>query len=107
MTGFGQAGRPARAALLAVLIAGGATAQDVEMGRDIAYEYCVACHDVGPNGAFKQDPPSFTAIAIYRTEEQIRVHILRPFHDDMPKYKDYMIGENIDDMVAYIASLEN
>ncbi len=85
-----------------------ATAQEasVSMGRDIAEEYCAACHDVGLDGPFKQDPPSFAAIAKYRSKDQIRQRIVTPIHDAMPRYTDYMIGGNIDDMVAYIQSLE-
>lgn len=91
----------------ATCITGVALAGDVEMGRDIALEYCIACHDISATGPFKQEPPSFAAIAVYRTAEQIRARIVNPIHDDMPDYTRYMIGGNIDDMVAYITSLEN
>ena len=77
-----------------------------EMGRQIAEEYCVSCHDIGAGGAFKQSPPSFAAIAIYRSRPQIKMRILAPVHGAMPDYSDYMIGNNVDDMVAYNASLE-
>lgn len=77
------------------------------MGQDIAEEYCVQCHDVGYDGSFKLDPPSFAAIAVYRSSDQIRERIVRPIHETMPRYSEYMIGGNIDDMVAYIASLED
>lgn len=79
---------------------------DPEMGRQIAEEYCVSCHDIGAEGAFRQSPPSFAAIAVYRSRPQIKMRILAPEHGAMPDYSDYMIGNNIDDMVAYIASLE-
>ena len=81
--------------------------EDVAMGRDIAREYCVQCHDVEAGGAFKEAPPSFAAIARYRTSAQIRERIVRPLHAEMPRYSDYMIGGNIDDMVAYIVSLDD
>ncbi len=89
-------------------LAGMASAQEgnATMGRQIAEEYCVSCHMVDPGGPFKQDPPSFAAIAIYRSPDQIRARIVQPIHADMPRYSEYMIGGNIDDMVAYIASLE-
>ena len=89
-------------------LSGTALAQEgnITMGRLIAEEYCVSCHNVDPGGAFKQDPPSFAAIAIYRSTEQIRARIVQPIHAAMPRYTEYMIGGNIDDMVAYIASLE-
>lgn len=92
--------------LAVIALSGQAVAGDADMGREIALEYCSACHDVSPNGAFKLEPPSFAAIAIYRSEDQIRKRIVDPIHDDMPDYSRYMIGGNIDDMVAYIASLE-
>lgn len=89
-------------------LAGMASAQEgnATMGRQIAEEYCVSCHMVDPGGPFKQDPPSFAAIAIYRSPDQIRARIVQPIHADVPRYSEYMIGGNIDDMVAYIASLE-
>ncbi|WP_439123018.1 c-type cytochrome [Marivita sp.] len=97
-----------RASLLVPLLAPPLAAQDgnVKMGQQIAAEYCSACHAIDPGGAFKQDPPSFAAIAVYRSPEQIRQRIVTPIHADMPRYSEYMIGGNIDDMVAYIASLE-
>ncbi|PWL34493.1 MAG: hypothetical protein DCO97_14295 [Marivita sp. XM-24bin2] len=90
-------------------VAGTAWAQDgnVTMGQQIAEEYCASCHMVGPGGAFKEDPPSFAAIAVYRSADQIRARIVQPIHDAMPRYTEYMIGGNIDDMVAYITSLED
>lgn len=84
-------------------------AQDasLEMGRAISEEYCVQCHHIEPDGPFKLQPPSFAAIARYRSKEQIKQRIIMPIHERMPRYTHYMIGGNIDDMVAYIASLEN
>ena len=80
---------------------------NIEMGREIALEYCVECHDVEPNGEFKMQPPSFAAIAKFRSKEQIEHRIVEPLHVSMPLYTEYMIGGNIDDMVAYIVSLEH
>lgn len=84
-------------------------AQDdgIEMGRMIADEYCSRCHNIEPDGPFKLETPSFAAIAKYRSAEQVRQRIIRPIHERMPRYIDYMIGGNIDDMVAYIMSLED
>ncbi|MBM2422405.1 cytochrome c [Marivita cryptomonadis] len=94
--------------IAAITLSGMAVAQEanVTMGRQIAEEYCATCHMVEPSGPFKQEPPSFAAIAVYRSPEQIRARIMQPIHSDMPRYSEYMIGGNIDDMVAYIASLE-
>lgn len=78
-----------------------------EMGKAIADEYCVQCHNVEVNGPFKLEPPSFAAIAKFRSKDQIKRRIIMPIHEGMPRYSNYMIGGNIDDMVAYITSLEN
>ncbi|MBO6885523.1 MAG: cytochrome c [Marivita sp.] len=94
-------------ALFLTVLSGAATAQDgnVTMGQQIAEEYCVACHVIDRGGPFKLEPPSFAAIAVYRSAEQIRARIEQPIHAAMPRYTQYMIGGNIDDMVAYITSL--
>ena len=78
----------------------------VEMGKHISDEYCYECHNVRPDGPFKQDPPSFAAIAKYRSAVQIKERIISPSNHQMPRYTQYMIGGNLDDMVAYIVSLE-
>lgn len=95
--------------LIALIIIATYVAADepsVTMGKSIAEEYCYACHNVEPDGPFKQIPPSFAAIARYRSADQIKQRILEPNTHDMPQYTQYMIGGNIDDMVAYIVSLE-
>jgi mono/diheme cytochrome c family protein len=93
---------------LLVTFASFITAQegDLEMGRLIADEYCSVCHNIESSGPFKLETPSFAAIAKYRSAEQVRQHIVRPIHERMPRYTEYMIGGNIDDMVAYIMSFE-
>lgn len=78
----------------------------VSMGKDIADEYCSECHNILPDGEFKQNPPSFAAIAKYRSADQIKQRIISPSSHQMPRYTQYMIGGNIDDMVAYILTLE-
>lgn len=96
-------------AIVLASLAGSAMEQEgnATMGQHIAEEYCASCHMVDPGGPFKQEPPSFAAIAVYRSAEQIRQRIVTPIHTTMPRYAEYMIGGNIDDMVAYIASLED
>jgi mono/diheme cytochrome c family protein len=99
----------ALAVSLAAIFPSLAKAQEsgVEMGMVIADEYCSRCHNIERGGPFKLEPPSFAAIAKYRTAEQVRQRIVRPIHEKMPRYVDYMIGGNIPDMVAYIMSLES
>ena len=95
---------------LAVALSGTAvqaSAQDAAMGHMLAEEYCAACHDISPEGLFKQVPPSFAAIAVFRSDRQIQDRIeYPPMHAAMPRYTEYMIANNVGDMVAYIRSLE-
>lgn len=84
-----------------------ADGENLEMGRMIADEYCSRCHNIEPDGPYKLETPSFAAIAKFRSKEQIRNRIVLPLHVRMPRFTEYMIGGNIDDMVAYIVSLEN
>ncbi|MFC6636951.1 hypothetical protein GV827_22750 [Sulfitobacter sp. JBTF-M27] len=80
---------------------------NLEMGRMIADEYCSRCHNIEPDGPFKLETPSFAAIAKFRSKEQVHNRIVMPLHDKMPRFTEYMIGGNIDDMVTYIMSLED
>ena len=79
-------------------------AGDPEAGHQLAERWCARCHDIGPGGQMKQDPPSFAAIAVYRSPEQIKLHILQP-HGSMPEIAQ-ILGLNVDNLVAYITSLE-
>ncbi|MGF1563086.1 MAG: c-type cytochrome [Geminicoccaceae bacterium] len=90
-----------------LLVAGAGQAQDLANGERVATEMCVACHDVGADGAFKQYPPSFAAIAVYRSPEQILGRIIYPpQHGRMPQMGLVLDRDTIDDVVAYIMSLE-
>ena len=73
-------------------------------GKEVAREWCADCHDVEPGGHMKQDPPAFTAIANYRSPEYIHANITFP-HERMPDMAQ-VLGLNVDDLVAYIVSLE-
>jgi mono/diheme cytochrome c family protein len=77
---------------------------DPEVGQDLAADWCSRCHDIGREGQMKQEPPSFAAIAAYRSAEQIRSKIMVP-HTGMPEVAQ-VLGLNVDDLVAYIVSLE-
>lgn len=77
---------------------------DAEAGQDLAADWCSRCHDIGQQGQMKQDPPSFAAIAVYRSPDQIRSKIIVP-HTGMPEVAQ-VLGLNVDDLVAYIVSLE-
>jgi mono/diheme cytochrome c family protein len=77
---------------------------NAEAGQDLAADWCSRCHDIGREGRMKQEPPSFAAIAVYRTADQIRARIAAP-HTGMPEIAQ-VLGLNLDDLVAYIVSLE-
>jgi mono/diheme cytochrome c family protein len=77
---------------------------DADAGQDLAADWCSRCHDIGREGRMKQEPPSFAAIAVYRSADQIRSRIAAP-HTGMPEIAQ-VLGLNLDDLVAYIVSLE-
>ena len=53
-----------------------------------------------------QQPPSFAAIAVYRSSERIWVTIVAPaMHPGMPELVQ-ILGVNAADLTAYIVSLE-
>ena len=100
-----------RSLIVCVFLAGVALPQsqacaqgDPEVGQDLAADWCSRCHDIGREGQMKQEPPSFAAIAVYRTAEQIRSKINAP-HMGMPEVAQ-VLGLNVDDLVAYIVSLD-
>lgn len=96
------------ATMVLLMIAGNAAAEgDVESGRMLADKYCVRCHDISAEGAFKTYPPSFASIAVFRDPDQIKSRILFPqLHTPMPQMGFLLDPENIDDLAAYIVSLE-
>ena len=83
---------------------GAAETTAVERGAEISGEWCARCHNIAPGGAMKEDPPSFAAIAVYRSEQQMRSAMLAP-HIGMPPLAS-ILGLETDDLVAYIISLE-
>lgn len=80
---------------------------DVAIGQELAQEACVRCHNIEPNGPFKQHPPSFAAIAVYRSDEQIFGRIMfPPLHTSMPPLGYTLSPDNVKHLVTYIRSLE-
>lgn len=95
------------AALLGWSAPAAAQPVDIGLGREVARTVCNRCHDVEPGGAFKEYPPSFASIAVYRSEEQIRGRIIfPPLHANMPNVAAILSPEQLDTIVAYIMSLE-
>ena len=96
-------------AILSTLWSGVAFSQsigDPEAGKLLADQYCARCHDVGSDGAFKQMPPSFAAIAVYRGDDQIWNRVMFPIHTGMPSMWEFLQPENVGHVTAYIRSLE-
>lgn len=95
---------------MALAWAGAAGAQgmgDAEAGRVLAEEHCAECHDIAPGGAFKQNPPSFTAVAVYLSADDITGRIWFPaLHSRMPPMSMILNPEQVENLTAYIVSLE-
>jgi mono/diheme cytochrome c family protein len=102
--------RAVRLAVLAALmpLAGSpALAADAAKGLELATANCARCHDIAKGGAFKQSPPSFQAIAIYRTGMDIWGRIISPSpHSGMPNVAWTLTSEEVQDLLAYIVSLD-
>ena len=76
-------------------------------GQLLAREWCSRCHNIELGGPFKQHPPSFSAIAVYRSKDQIYARItIPPLHSNMPSLGYILTPENVNSLVAYIRSLE-
>ncbi len=84
-------------------LAGGNIAE----GEKLARELCAQCHHVEAGGQFKHHPPTFSAIAVYRSQEQIFGRIVYPpLHTGMPTLGFRLSPDNMRHLIAYIASLE-
>ncbi len=82
-------------------------AGDAEAGRVLAEQHCVRCHDIAPGGAFKQEMPSFAAIAVFRSADQITDRIwFPPMHARMPPFSQLLMAEDVANLTAYIVSLD-
>ncbi len=94
-------------AFLTLMTTAGYAEADAAAGRTVAEEWCTRCHDIEAGGAFKQHPPSFASVAIYRSAEQIHARIAYPpLHVNMPKLGYILTPQNVQDLVAYIVSLD-
>lgn len=101
-------------AILVTMAAGGACAAaegGIAAGKAFAQEWCARCHDISATGPFKQHPPSFASIAVFRSPDQIWERIaVPPLHRGMPGLEWFLTGDRIettiDNLVAYIVSLE-
>jgi mono/diheme cytochrome c family protein len=82
-------------------------AADTAAGRKLAEQWCAKCHNIEKGAPFKLNPPSFAAIAAYRTSDIILGKVVAPsMHSGMPETMWTLQREEFDDLVAYITSLE-
>ena len=80
---------------------------DALEGRNLSEEWCARCHDITAEGPFKLIPPSFASIAVYRAAQDIRWRIQFPAHHaSMPRLGFVLDAGALDDLVAYIVSLD-
>jgi len=82
-----------------------ARAGDARQGATIAKRWCAACHvvDAGQTSAFA-DAPSFSDIAMRRTDRKQLANFLANPHPPMPDM--HLSRKEIDDIVSYIRSLD-
>jgi mono/diheme cytochrome c family protein len=96
-------------ALLALALASPSHAAegDAAAGYELAKQNCARCHNIEPGGAFKQRPPTFQAIAVYRSDPDIWSRIISPSpHSGMPEVMWDLSPNEVQDLVAYITSLD-
>ncbi|MDH3263911.1 MAG: cytochrome c [Paracoccaceae bacterium] len=78
-----------------------------DAGKALAEANCSQCHNIAAGGAMKLYPPSFAAIAAYMHPDIIPVQIMYPDHASiMPQYNTLLNAANVNDVVAYIRSLD-
>jgi mono/diheme cytochrome c family protein len=80
-------------------------AADAAAGRKLAEQWCARCHNIEKGAPFKLRPPSFASIAVYRLPDDIRSMIIAP-HLAMPDIQWTLQANDVDNLVAYITSLE-
>lgn len=102
----------ARFALVAVLLAGTASAAEPiasqiaeDEGRVLAQRWCVTCHVVAPKRSGTDAVPTFQAIAQRpgTTVSRLKGYLLKP-HGEMPDFQ--LSFPDIDRIITYIMSLK-
>lgn len=93
--------------LIAALWAAPAALADAELGRELAEQWCSACHriDPGPPETTVDSPPAFAALARdpELSPEALRAWLWAP-HPPMPDLD--LTRVEIESLVAYIESLD-
>jgi mono/diheme cytochrome c family protein len=81
-------------------------AAETAAGRKLAEQWCAKCHNIESGAPFKLNPPSFAAIAAYRSSDVILGKIITPaLHSGMPDTLWTLQREDFENLVAYITSL--
>jgi mono/diheme cytochrome c family protein len=88
-----------------LLLPSSASSADIATGRSLAEQWCSRCHNIQRGAPFKLQPPSFASIAAYRDADSIRGKIIAP-HIGMPEMNWVLQPDDMDNLVAYITSLE-
>ena len=95
-------------AAIAIIITGGANAQpepSVENGKKLAAQWCGECHVTGAQMSASDIGPTFQTIAATRSPGYLRRFLADPHaRIDMPPFD--LSREDIEDLVAYIESLQ-
>jgi mono/diheme cytochrome c family protein len=112
MRAGGRAAVTAGALLLRLLpVANAVHAEDgeAERGRAFAQAHCARCHAIGPSGEspLPKAPPFRTLHQRYPVEylTEALAEGLRTGHPAMPQF-DELEPEQVDDLIAYLKSLE-
>ena len=92
--------------VMALMVSQPANGADTAAGRKLAEQWCAKCHNIEIGAPFKLNPPSFAAIAAYRTSDVILGKVVAPsMHSGMPETLWTLQREDFDNLVAYITSL--
>jgi mono/diheme cytochrome c family protein len=91
--------------ILAAAISQSVYAAGAAAGRKLSEQWCARCHHIEKGAPLKLHPRSFASIAVYRPAGDIFSKVFAPQHD-MPDIKWVLQAEEIEDLTAYITSLE-
>ncbi|TIS53660.1 c-type cytochrome [Mesorhizobium sp.] len=87
----------------------GAQAQDIQQGRQLAFEVCASCHAVLPGQA--QSPvaeaPSFEAIAMTPGMTATALHVWLTAHEHPTMPRIILSHQEVRDVSAYILGLRD
>jgi mono/diheme cytochrome c family protein len=96
----------ALAAVAIIVVVAPARAEDADRGKELALRWCVACHVVEGETPGGDAGPPFASLVntLGRSEDDLRGWLSDP-HPPMPDLN--LSSIEIDDIIAYIATLRN